>query len=116
MTITTAKRTITLGRGKLSTIAAALVLVITSLIVAACSNQLNDLGGINQASPDYALTYLNVSSFPNITLVCIKGVGFATTTRSGTDLVMVPEWDSFCQSKELSSPRPAPSSTSNQGN
>jgi hypothetical protein len=80
-------------------------------VLAACSGQLNDLGGIQQASPDYALTYLNVSDFPNVTLICIRGVGFATTTRTGVDLVMVPQWGSFCATKQTTSPRPAPTST-----
>lgn len=67
---------------------------------AGCSNQLNDQGGVPQHSADYEMTYLNVSSFPNITLVCIKGIGFATTTRDYTSVMRVPEWDSFCATKE----------------
>jgi hypothetical protein len=87
----------------------ATVLAGSGLVAAGCSNQLNDLGGIGQASPDYALTYVNVSDFPNITIVCIKGVGFATTTRAGVDLILVPQWNAFCATRETSAPRPAPS-------
>jgi hypothetical protein len=73
----------------------------TTLAAAGCSNQLNDLGGVGQAKPDYTLTYLNVKNFPNITLVCIHGVGFATTTRDAAGAItMVPEWDAFCATKE----------------
>lgn len=110
LTFTTAKgRTITISRRWLISLASIVILAGSGLITAGCSSQLNDLGGISQASPDYALTYLNVSDFPNITLVCIRGVGFATTTRSGVDLVMVPQWDAFCATKQAASPRPAPS-------
>lgn len=80
---------------------------------AGCSNQLNDLGGIGQAKPDYILTYLNVSGFPNVTLLCIHGVGFATTTRdNNAAITRIPEWDSFCTAKESPSgvPAAAPSS------
>ena len=75
------------------------VLAIAGLTAAGCSNQLNDLGGVGQAKPDYVLTYLNVSDFPNITLVCIRGIGFATDTRPYNSVIRVPEWDPFCQSK-----------------
>lgn len=90
---------------------AAALIAAASAWLAGCSGQLNDLGGIGQASPDYALTYLNVSDFPNITLVCIRGVGFATTTRTYDPLTRVPEWDGFCATKTVVTPRPAPSST-----
>lgn len=93
-------------------IAGAAVLAACGLMAAGCSNQLNDLGGIGQASPDYALTYVNVPDFPNITIVCIKGAGFATTTRTGVDLVLVPQWNNFCATREQVTPRPAPSASS----
>lgn len=77
-------------------------------VTAGCSNQLNDLGGVSQAQPDYILTYLNVASFPNVTLLCIRGVGFATTTRDNNAAIQrVPEWDSFCVTKERASGAPA---------
>ena len=79
--------------------------------LAGCSNQLNDLGGVGQAKPDYILTYLNVSGFPNVTLMCIHGVGFATTTRDNNAAIQrVPEWDPFCVAKESPSgiPQVAP--------
>jgi hypothetical protein len=78
-------------------------------ISAGCSNQLNDLGGVGQAKPDYSLTYLNVKNFPNVTVLCIRGVGFATTTRDYASVMRVPEWDSFCATQEPASPRAAPS-------
>lgn len=84
------------------------VLAVASLLAAGCSNQLNDLGGIGQAKPDYVLTYLNVASFPNVTLLCIRGAGFATTTRdNNAAITRIPEWDSFCVTKEPASGVPA---------
>lgn len=91
--------------------AAGAVLAGSVLLAVGCSNQLNDLGGISQAKPDYILTYLNVSDFPNVTMLCIRGAGFATTTRAYEALIRIPEWDSFCAAKEPASgvPAPAPS-------
>ncbi len=92
----------------------AVVLVAAGGVAAGCSNQLNDLGGISQAKPDYILTYLNVSDYPNVTLVCIRGAGFATTTRdNNAAITRVPEWDAFCATKEPASgvPKAAPSAT-----
>lgn len=80
-------------------IAMAVSLAIAAAMAAGCSNQLNDLGGIGQAKPDYVLTYLNVADFPNITMVCIHGIGFATITRQYNALTRVPEWDAFCATK-----------------
>jgi hypothetical protein len=72
-----------------------------ALGAAGCTNQLNDLSGVNQARPDYVLTYLNVANFPNVTLMCIRGVGFATTTRDNNAAIQrIPEWDAFCVTKE----------------
>ncbi len=76
------------------------ILAVLGFAAAGCSNQLNDLGGISQVKPDYILTYLNVSDFPNVTLLCIRGVGFATTTRNYASLTRIPEWDAFCVTKE----------------
>ena len=79
----------------------ALAGIITLLGLTACTNQLNDLGGISQAKPDYVLTYLNVADFPNVTLLCIRGAGFATTTRdNNAAITRIPEWDAFCVTKE----------------
>jgi len=83
------------------TVATAVLAVAAVSAAAGCSSQLNDQKGVGQALPDYTLTYLNVSDFPNITLVCIKGVGFATTTRDNNAAIQrVTEWDGFCASKE----------------
>lgn len=92
----------------------AVVLAAAGGVAAGCSSQLNDLGGIGQAKPDYILTYLNVSDYPNVTLVCIRGAGFATTTRDNNAAIQrVPEWDAFCATKEPASgvPKAAPSAT-----
>jgi hypothetical protein len=87
---------------------AAGVLAASALTAGCSSPQLKDLGGTGQANPDYIITYLNVSEFPNITLVCIKGVGFATTTRDYEPLTRIPQWDAFCATKEPASGQPIP--------
>lgn len=80
--------------------AAAAAVIGGSGLAAGCSSpQTNDQGGIQQASADYALTYLNADGFPNITMLCIRGVGFATTTRDYTSLMRITQWDAFCATK-----------------
>ena len=95
---------------------AGIALGATALGLAGCSNQLNDLSDVGQAKPDYIMTYLNVSDFPNVTLLCIRGVGFATTTRdNNAAITRIPEWDAFCATKQASSgavPAPAPVASS----
>lgn len=78
----------------------------TVALVAGCqvpgsSPQLNDLRNAQQVYPDYAATIMNVDNFPNITVVCFHGAGFATTTRPDMS-AMVPDHDlaAFCQSQE----------------
>jgi hypothetical protein len=82
-------------------IAAAAVAVgaVTAAGVAGCSNQFQDQNGIAQANPDYILTYLNVDGFPNPTIMCIRGVGFVTTSRDYQSLQEVPEWGAFCKTQ-----------------
>lgn len=85
---------------------------IAAALLAGCGNQLNDQGGVPQRQADYELTYLNVDNFPNITMLCIDGAGFATTTRDAAGAILaVPEWDSFCAAHEKAAPVPAPSAT-----
>ena len=96
--------------------ALAVAAAVSAGLAAGCSNQLNDQGGVQQASPDYILTYLNVSDFPNVTLICIRGAGFATTTRENNAAIQrVPEWDAFCATKEPSTPNAATGTSSTPG-
>lgn len=67
-----------------------------SLALTSCSQQLDDLQGINPQYPDAAQIYMNVDNFPNVVLLCIKGAGFATTTRAYNAIIRVEKWDAFC--------------------
>lgn len=89
-----------LTRKRVSLAVAAAGVAAAATLTAGCSNQLNDLGGVPQEHPDYSVTYLNAKNFPNITLVCIDGPGFATTTRDYDSATAVPQWDALCKSKE----------------
>ena len=93
----------------------AIVLTAVALVLSACSNQLNDLNGIGQTQPNYAVTVLNVNGFPNFTMLCYRGLGFLTTTRQFNAIQRVPEWDAFCATKvgqTADNPQvPAPSSS-----
>lgn len=90
------------------TIALALVFVL-----AGCSAQLEDRGGDEGAPPDYigdvdyVEVYRNADAFPNISRVCVLGLGFATSStgrgpESGgaTPIIRVSEWDDFCAGKQ----------------
>jgi hypothetical protein len=71
--------------------------IATAGIVAGCASpQLDDLRNITVQYPNYAVTWMNVSQFPNITEVCINGVAFATTTRDYNAIMRIPQWDAFC--------------------
>jgi hypothetical protein len=57
-----------------------------------------DQENIKSWDADYAETYTNGDHYPNTTLQCIRGVGIATTTRTGAGAWhRVPEWDAFCK-------------------
>lgn len=94
--------------------AAAAAVIGTTVFAAGCTNQLNDLSNVGQAKPDYIITYLNVDNFPNVTMMCVRGAGFATTTRDYDAIIRVPEWDPFCATKVPASgvPAAAPSQSS----
>jgi hypothetical protein len=81
---------------------AAAGVIMTLSGVSACGSgnpQLDDLQNVSPSYPNYAANYMNVSGFPNITMLCINGAGFATTTRdnSASAAFLVPEWDAFCK-------------------
>lgn len=59
-----------------------------------------DLENISSYDPDYAEVYNNTDGRPNVQLLCIRGVGFSSTTRDFTSLARVPEWDAFCKQFE----------------
>ena len=72
--------------------------VITAGIVAGCAGnpQLDDLRNTSVLYPNYAVTFMNVSNFPNVTELCINGIAFATTTRDYNAILRIPQWDAFC--------------------
>lgn len=78
---------------------AAVAALCYALILTGCaSNNFRDLKGIPSRDPDHAEVYNNVDGNPNITLVCIHGLGFATTTRNyGDALTRVDGWDDYCR-------------------
>jgi len=74
---------------------------IASLAIAGClgfgNPTTDDLQNSPNFYPNWSGTVLNVDSFPNITMICYDGAGFATTTRDAAGAIMlVPEWDAFC--------------------
>lgn len=78
--------------------------IATGALVAGCGSgqpQLDDLNNVPPSYPNYVMTGLNVDGFPNVTMICINGAGFATTTRDAAGAItLVPEWDKFCASQE----------------
>lgn len=75
--------------------------IATAGIVAGCAGtpQLDDLRNTSVEYPNYAVTWMNVDSFPNVTELCINGVAFATTTRDYNAIMRIPQWDAFCLTK-----------------
>lgn len=70
---------------------------ILAMTTACGSNNFRDLNGVTSLHPDYVENYDNMDKHPNIGLICIRGVGFVTTTRDYTAIQRVPQWDSFCK-------------------
>src|SRR6267154_1409295 len=74
--------------------------VIATSILAGCGSgtpQLDDLKNSPPVYPNYSSTVVNVDNFPNISVICWQGAGFATTSRGAAGaLTLVPEWDKFC--------------------
>ena len=73
----------------------------SAIILVACgafgNPTTNDLKNSPDVYPEYSSTILNVDRYPNISIICYQGAGFATTTRPDQgSLVLVPEWDAFC--------------------
>lgn len=63
----------------------------------ACGKNANrDLEDVSSYDPEYAEVYNNTDERPNIGLLCIRGAGFATTTRDFTSVLRVESWDEFC--------------------
>jgi hypothetical protein len=107
---------------KLGVIIPALVIT-AALALAGCSDQLGDRGGKEGAEPDkisdvdYIEVFRNAEDFPNVAMVCVRGIAFATTASrdgaSSPSLIRVPEWDPRCPGTSGgASPSPAPATPS----
>jgi hypothetical protein len=74
---------------------------LTATLLTSCGNgtpQLDDLQNVPPSYPNYVANLINVSGFPNVTMLCYDGAGFATTTRDAAGAVtLVPEWSAFCE-------------------
>jgi hypothetical protein len=78
-------------------IAAVLAVAVLGLGMTGCGvNDKRDMEDVSSYDPEYAEVYNNTDGRPNIGLVCVRGAGFATTTRDFTSLMRVEKWDAFC--------------------
>lgn len=69
---------------------------LVALTVGGCGNeQTKDVTGVQPQKPDHIYQFVNIDKYPNIVVLCIKGVAFATTTRdqSAAAAFRVPELD-----------------------
>jgi hypothetical protein len=61
------------------------------------NNNFRDVKGVKSERPDLIRNFNNMDKHPNIGMLCIEGVAFATTTRDYGDAIeRVPEWDDQC--------------------
>lgn len=60
------------------------------------ANNWSDVKGVVYHQPDAIEGFDNVDGAPNVTVLCIHGAGFASTSRDYTSLQRVPEWDKLC--------------------
>ena len=67
-------------------------------VVAGCASpQFDDLKSVNPVEPDYATVIMNVSGFPNISLVCYHGIAMVTTTRDMDSTQFQPAYNPICK-------------------
>lgn len=65
--------------------------------VTACGvNDKRDLEDASSYDPEYVEVYNSTDGRPNVQLACIRGAGFALTTRDFTSLMRIEAWDEFC--------------------
>ena len=75
-------------------------LLLGALALTGCGHDNSkDLKNVPNSHPDYVVNYENMDKQPNVAMLCIHGVGFATTTRDYNALTKVPEWNDFCKTK-----------------
>lgn len=78
-------------------VALVLALGLTGCGQAPWEDSLRDLEGVQVRDPAETILYNNVDKHPNVVLLCLDGLGFATTTRPDMGSVMrTPERDAHC--------------------
>ena len=74
-----------------------LVAVALIAVLAGCStDNFRDIEGVQSHDPDKVEVYNNVDRNPNVTMICIHGVAFVTTTRDYDSILRVRELDRQC--------------------
>lgn len=73
---------------------------LTSCGQAPWEDSMRDLEGVTVKDPGKVVLYNNVDLHPNIVMLCVNGVGFATTTRDLNAVLRVPEWDAECSDSQ----------------
>lgn len=67
------------------------------MALSGCAGQQHDLEGVRFGDVQKAEGFNNVDQHPNLVRFCIDGVAFVSSTREGTNVVRIPEWDtSYC--------------------
>lgn len=73
------------------------LIAVVAMVSAGCDDQTHDLKGVKFSDVQHAEGFNNVDQHPNIVRFCIDGRAFVSTTREGTGLIRIPEWDvTFC--------------------
>lgn len=70
-----------------------------ALLTGCGSNDKRDVEGVKSMDPDYIEVYNNTDGRPNVVLLCLRGVGFASTTREYAALMPIEDWNEFCKTK-----------------
>lgn len=75
----------------------AITAVVLPLLAGCHQNQNKDLKGVSFIQPDSVQGYKNVDGYPNLVIMCVKGVAFASTQRDAQAAMQrVPELDRTC--------------------
>jgi hypothetical protein len=78
-----------------------ILVALTALALTGCTSTLQDIEGVHAQKPDKVEVYQHINRFPNLSLICVHGVAFITTTRDYAPVLRVPELDTQCPAGRL---------------
>ncbi len=70
--------------------------LLVTIGLAGCPQQQRDLEDVPAQEPDSASLYMNNDGYPNVSVICIDGTAWVTTTRDYEPIQPAPGLDKTC--------------------